>query len=231
MTNKTAVPKVVELDGVHKQFMGASVIENLSMQVNPREFVAITGHSGSGKSTILRMMQCIELPDSGKVTILGNDVMSLSEKKRKALIRNHVGIGFQAPLLLGNFSVKDNICLPANGKGHKISPERLVELANYFDMGRIQKLNQLAMSLSGGEQMKVAIMRALASNPKVLLLDEPTSALDSSGSIQTFRGLRELVDNEQEATTVVMVTHDADLCRDFIDHEYIIENGQIVDKL
>ena len=231
MNNEKEVQKVVELNNVHKQFMGSTVIRGLSMEVRSREFIAITGHSGSGKSTLLRMMQCIESPDSGIVKILGNDVMSLGEKKRKELIRNHVGIGFQAPLLLGNFSVKDNISLPANGNGHKISPERLIELAKYFDMLSIEKLNQPAMSLSGGEQMRVSIMRALAPKPKLLLLDEPTSALDSSGTIQTFKGLRELVDNETDATTVVVVTHDADLCRDFIDREYIIENGQIVNEV
>ena len=77
----------------------------------------------------------------------------------------------------------------------------------------------------------VSVKISLAPKPKLLLLDEPTSALDSSGTIQTFKGLRELVDNETDATTVVVVTHDADLCRDFIDREYIIENGQIVNEV
>lgn len=208
-----------------KQYAGKLVVKGIGIEVPQGEFVAITGHSGSGKSTILRMMQAIERPDSGSVSLLGQELNELSPKAIKQLVRKHVGIGFQSANLDSNFSVAANIRNIARGNGYNVTNNRIVDLATHFGLGH--KLSQNAGTLSGGEQMRVSLIRALINRPEVVFLDEPTGALDTASSKKAFQGLQKIV--QEDNTTVVMVTHDADIARNYIDREFVIESGKLID--
>ncbi len=217
---------IVSFKDVEKQFLGAAVLRGVSLDIGRAELVSISGHSGSGKSTILRIMQLIETSDSGQVGILGHDVSRLSDKQKNRLVSDRIGVGFQSPMLLGNHSVWDNIMLAQNFKKNKPSTRSILELMDEFGLDYRTKPKQLASTLSGGEQMKVALVRSLASQPELVLLDEPTSAVDSAGTAQIFEGLQNIVKNR--GISVVAVNHDSDLTRQYCDREIVVEGGLIV---
>ena len=217
---------VVSLKDIKKEFLGFSVLKGINLDINRGELVSISGHSGSGKSTILRIMQLIETPDSGKVEIFGNDPTKLSLNQKNRLVSRNIGIGFQSPMLLGNHSVWDNIMLPQKSRNHIPSSENVLSLMNEFGLDYTTKRKQLASTLSGGEQMKVALIRTLVSQPGLVLLDEPTSAIDSVGTTQIFKGLKNIV--LEQGISVVAVNHDSDLTRQYCDREIVVESGRIV---
>ena len=217
---------IVSFRDVEKQFLGAAVLKGVSLDINRAELVSISGHSGSGKSTILRIMQLIETPDSGQVSIFGHDATRLSDRQKNRLVSERIGVGFQSPMLLGNHSVWDNIMLAQDFKRSRPSTKSILELMAEFGLDYRTKPKQLASTLSGGEQMKVALVRSLASQPELVLLDEPTSAVDSAGTKQIFEGLHNIVKNM--GISVVAVNHDADLTRQYCDREIVVEGGLIV---
>lgn len=212
------------LEAVVKSFAGNLVVKGVSFSVPRGELVAITGRSGAGKSTLLRLMQGVEQPDSGSVNLLGRSLGELTPRALRQLIRDQIGVGFQAPMLDGNFTLADNIRGLSNATGHRSSNQRLGQLARAFELDN--RLFQDASTCSGGEQMRAALMRALFKRPSVVLLDEPTGALDTISSERAFAGLRQVV--RQEGTTVVAVTHDADVARKYVDREFVIDSGQVV---
>ncbi|MCL5113489.1 MAG: ATP-binding cassette domain-containing protein [Patescibacteria group bacterium] len=219
--------KAVEINDVHKSYMGSMALKGISLDIDKSSITSITGHSGSGKSTLLRIIQGIEKPDKGEVTIFNQKIdYSSPSIGLKNLINQNVGIGFQSPMLMGNHSVLDNIQLYLKGKGVEPNFPTILDLLFKFGLDNKKKLDQPAASLSGGEQMKVALVRALASKPQLLLLDEPTSAIDSMGTKNVFKTLRDIVDTT--GTTIVTVTHDSDLIQDYIDKEVTIESGELL---
>ncbi len=218
---------VVEISDVRKSYMGFTVLNGITLGIEKSTITSITGHSGSGKSTLLRIIQGIEKPDNGEVKIFDRKIdYTSSSKVIKNLIKQNIGIGFQSPMLMGNHSVLDNVNLYLEGKSIKPDNLRILELLSRFGMDSQKKLDQPASSLSGGEQMRVALVRALASEPKLLLLDEPTSAIDSKGTQNVFKNLREIVDTT--GTTIVTVTHDFDLIKDYTDKKITIESGELL---
>lgn len=186
-----------------------TILQDIELQVNPGEAVAIIGASGSGKSTLLGLLAGLDLPTSGKVHLDSVDIFSLDEDSRAALRGRILGFVFQSFQLLPALTAIENVMLPlelaATGNA-ETTARRLLER-----VGLGQRLHHYPKQLSGGEQQRVAIARAFATDPKLLLADEPTGNLDSATGVQIIDLMFEL--NREHGTTLVLVTHDESLSR------------------
>lgn len=186
-----------------------TILQNIELQVNPGEAVAIIGASGSGKSTLLGLLAGLDLPTSGKVHLDAVDIFALDEDSRAALRGRVLGFVFQSFQLLPALTALENVMLPlelaATGDA-EITARRLLER-----VGLGKRLHHYPKQLSGGEQQRVAIARAFATAPKLLLADEPTGNLDSATGVQIIELMFEL--NREHGTTLVLVTHDEALSR------------------
>ena len=186
-----------------------TILQNIELQVNPGEAVAIIGASGSGKSTLLGLLAGLDLPTSGKVHLDAIDIFALDEDSRAALRGRVLGFVFQSFQLLPALTALENVMLPlelaATGDA-ETTARRLLER-----VGLGKRLHHYPKQLSGGEQQRVAIARAFATAPKLLLADEPTGNLDSATGVQIIELMFEL--NREHGTTLVLVTHDEALSR------------------
>ncbi|MBS0299909.1 MAG: ATP-binding cassette domain-containing protein [Proteobacteria bacterium] len=186
-----------------------TILQNIELQVNPGEAVAIIGASGSGKSTLLGLLAGLDLPTSGKVHLDAVDIFTLDEDSRAALRGRVLGFVFQSFQLLPALTALENVMLPlelAAAGDAEATAHRLLER-----VGLGKRLHHYPKQLSGGEQQRVAIARAFATAPKLLLADEPTGNLDSATGIQIIELMFEL--NREHGTTLVLVTHDEALSR------------------
>lgn len=180
-------------------------LNNVSLEIEPGEFVMITGRNGSGKSTLLHQLGLLDFPDSGKIFIFGQEVTHLSEKERMKMRLKQLGYIFQEFALVSELSALENAMLPAMMvKSSKEARKRALNLLE--KVGLKDKLEHLPSQLSGGEQQKVAIARALANNPKIIFADEPTANLDTAASKDVLEIFREL--NQERNITIVMITHE-----------------------
>jgi putative ABC transport system ATP-binding protein len=182
-------------------------LRGVSTQVQAGEFVAIMGPSGSGKSTLLTILGGVEMPSSGQVLLEGTDLAALSDDDLTRLRRRRIGFIFQSFNLLPNLTALENVALPLqlDGVRSREATERATEALAEVEMSG--RRGHLPSALSGGEQQRVAVARALAIRPALLLADEPTGNLDSRQSGRISRLLEQLVN--QQGQTIVMVTHDA----------------------
>jgi lipoprotein-releasing system ATP-binding protein len=187
-----------------------TLVRDVSLSIGEREFVAITGPSGSGKSSLLYLLGLLDLPTSGEVLIHGRATASMSEAERGRIRLSTLGFVFQFHFLLPEFSVLDNVMLPMRALA-ALSPaamrERAASLLTALGLG--EHMGKRPDQLSGGQRQRVAVARALANDPPLILADEPTGSLDSKSSEQVFEILREVV--EGRGKTVVAVTHDLGL--------------------
>jgi len=186
-----------------------TILQDIELQVNPGEAVAIIGASGSGKSTLLGLLAGLDLPTSGKVHLDTVDIFSLDEDSRAALRGRVLGFVFQSFQLLPALTAIENVMLPLElaGTGNaETTARRLLER-----VGLGQRLHHYPKQLSGGVQQRVAIARAFVTDPKLLLADEPTGNLDSATGVQIIDLMFEL--NREHGTTLVLVTHDEALSR------------------
>lgn len=214
-TKTQAIPAefAFELDGVERQFRieghVISVLKGISLNVRFGEWIALVGPSGCGKSTLLHILGALDRPTEGSVRCHGRNLNRLSGTRVATLRRNAVGMVFQAYHLLPELSAIENVVLPALRRGVKkqVFRRRGVELLESFGLGN--RLNHRPQELSGGEQQRVAMARALINDPAILLADEPTGNLDEEASSHIVDILRRLHRDQQK--TIVMVTHDADL--------------------
>ena len=216
---------IASLNSVTKRYAGTIAVNNVSLNVNLGEFVILTGHSGSGKSTVLSMLEGEVKPDEGVVILFGQSLKNLKGKQIEKIKKGHIGIGFQDALLDRSHTVANVIKQTSFANHIRVDNSKVVNLAERF--GMLDKLMAETGELSGGEQMRVAMMRALAPSPDLILLDEPTGAVDTKGKVGALKVLREIMLEEQ--ATVVMVTHDPDIARDYADREYVLENGHLID--
>lgn len=181
-----------------------TAVDAVSLTIDRGEFVGIAGPSGSGKSTLLHLLAALETPDSGQVMISGTDTTALSERGRTRLRRDHVGIVFQRFHLLPSLTATQNVALPliehGVGKGdRRAKAQRLLE-----DVGLDDRLTHRPATLSGGEQQRVAVARALAGDPEVVIADEPTGELDSVAS----ESVLDLLADVAAEHAVVVASHD-----------------------
>lgn len=188
-----------------------NVLKGIDLQLNKGEFIAITGASGAGKSTLLHILGTIDRPTSGKVMYSGKNVFELDDDKLSLFRNSHVGFVFQFHHLLPEFSAIENIIMPGLVAGQDKS--RLIDDASQLlsKLGILDRKLHRPGELSGGEQQRVAVARALILNPQIVLADEPTGNLDTATGNELFRILQVL--NDEMSMTFVVVTHNEDLAQ------------------
>ena len=210
---------------VYKAFpSGSLALRDLSFHVAKGEFLFLTGHSGAGKSTVLRLIYAEHLPTQGEVRISGFNTAKLNRREVSQL-RRRLGIVFQDFRLLEDRTAEDNVAFALEVTGAKrsvIAPKVMRVLAQ---VGLTAKAHQYSNELSGGEQQRVAIARALVNDPFVLLADEPTGNLDERATRGVFRLLRDINAN---GTAVLMATHDLDLVRHANYRTMELQDGALV---
>ena len=199
--------QAVNIKKIYKSRMGSNQIEalsNINFSVEPGEFVAIMGESGSGKSTMLNILAALDTPTSGEVFLDGMNFSNIKEKERAAFRRNNLGFVFQDFNLLDTFTLEDNILLPLVLSQTKYDEmqKRLQPIAK--SLGIDSLLKKYPYEVSGGQKQRAAVARALITNPKLLLADEPTGALDSKASVKLLDQFEEI---NREGQTILMVTH------------------------
>ena len=186
----------------------APVLRGVNLRIEEGEFVAVTGRSGSGKSTMLNVLSTLTEPDSGQVLFQGADLAAMREQERDHLRNNAFAMIFQAHHLMPYLSVLENVLLPgANGFRGISAQQRQRAVSCLERVGLGHKKHSLPSELSGGEQQRVAIARGLASDPRILFADEPTGSLDMTTGDSIMQLLREL---NGEGLTIVMGTHKPD---------------------
>jgi putative ABC transport system ATP-binding protein len=206
-------PHAAETRQVKKSFVTGEVtveaVRGVTVAIHPGELTAIVGPSGCGKSSLLSMLGAIDTPTAGQVLIGGVDVATLSDYDRTLLRRRQIGFVFQAFNLMPTLSALENAALPLelDGLSQREAQERA--RAGLEQVGLGKRVDHLPSMLSGGEQQRVAVARALVTHPTLLLADEPTGNLDTAGGQQVMQLLRDLVGKHGQ--TVVMVTHDAEI--------------------
>lgn len=198
-------------------------LRGINLTVEKGEFTAIVGTSGSGKSTLLHMLGGLDRPTTGKVTVDGKDIFSLSEEQLTIFRRRKIGFVFQSYNLVPVLNLYENIVLPLELDGKKIDREYIDQIAE--TLGLKDRLEALPNQLSGGQQQRVAIARALAGTPSIILADEPTGNLDSKTSQDVLSLLK--VTSEKFGQTIVMITHNEEIAQ-MADRIIHIEDGCII---
>ncbi|MBX3663705.1 MAG: ABC transporter ATP-binding protein [Burkholderiales bacterium] len=199
---------MLTLKHLHKSYRDPGdrpVLRDICLELQPGDYVAVVGESGSGKSTLLNLIAGLELPDSGRILLDGQDLALLDDNERTRLRRRRMGFVFQAFLLLPHLTVLDNaaLSLRLNGVGHRESQQRAAALLGA--VGLSAHLHRFPGTLSGGESQRVAIARALAHQPGLVLADEPTGNLDAGSASQVLDLLREQVKSRDSIG--ILVTH------------------------
>jgi lipoprotein-releasing system ATP-binding protein len=213
MSDGNGSPPLVEARGVTRILAGAvpvTLVRDIDLAVRPGEFVAITGPSGSGKSSLLYLLGLLDEPTSGEILIEGRPTAALSRRERARLRLEKLGFVFQFHFLLPEFSVLGNILIPMRKRGGRAEAEmhrRALEILDGLGMAAAER--KLPDQLSGGERQRIAIARALANDPRLILADEPTGNLDTRNSGIVYDIFARLVADGRRS--VVAVTHDLDL--------------------
>ena len=200
---------LIEFQSVYKIYqMGDTqvrALDGVDMTIDPGEFVAIVGQSGSGKSTAMNIIGCLDVPSTGVYKLGGVDVSTMDDDQQAEIRNKMLGFIFQQYNLIPKLSVLENVELPLLYAGVDSGERRERALASLERVGLRDKGKNLPSQLSGGQQQRVSIARALAGDPSLILADEPTGALDSRTGRDVLRFLKQL---HQEGNTVVLITHD-----------------------
>ncbi|MCC6851419.1 MAG: ABC transporter ATP-binding protein [Comamonadaceae bacterium] len=199
---------IIAVQRVTKQVTDASgtltILHDIDFVLRPRESVAVVGASGSGKSTLLAIVAGLDLPSSGSVHLLGQDLFAIDEDARAALRARSMGFVFQSFQLLGNLDALENVMLPLELAGRRDARAAATEMLRRVGLG--ERLRHYPKVLSGGEQQRVALARAFVVRPALLLADEPTGSLDFATGEKVMELMFEM--NRELGTTLLLVTHD-----------------------
>lgn len=216
---------MIKVESIVKSFGALTVLKGITVEIPERKVVAIVGPSGAGKTTLLQIMGTLSQPDKGKVLYDSTDVTALNDTQLARFRNSHIGFVFQFHHLLPEFTALENVCMPAliAGKSMTDASNRAKELIDF--LGLSHRVSHKPSELSGGEQQRVAVARALINNPMVVLADEPSGNLDSHNKEELHRLFFHLRDTFGQ--TFVVVTHDKELAR-MADLQISMNDGQLV---
>ena len=218
--------KILYTENLSKHYgKGESLVralDNVNLEINEGEFVAIIGKSGSGKSTLLHMIGGLDIPTSGKVYIDNKNIFTLKEEELAVFRRRKIGFIFHSYNLIPSLNVWENVVLPIGLDGREVDESFIKELLK--SLGLENKHDVLPNTLSGGQQQRVAIARALATRPAIILADEPTGNLDSKTSDEVMSILKSM--SKKYSQTLVMITHDDSIAQ-MADRVIFIEDGRV----
>ncbi len=206
---------LLQIRDLHKSYREAgrehTILREARGEIDAGEFVALLGPSGSGKSTLLNLVSGIDAPDAGEILIGGRSLTAMSERERTLFRRRHIGFVFQFFNLLPTLTVEENLLLPLELKGTIEEEERARARGLLADVGLEGREDAFPDRLSGGEQQRVAVARALVHGPMIILADEPTGNLDAETGDRILTLLERLADSAN--TTLLVVTHSQDIAR------------------
>lgn len=215
---------MLQATGLQKSYGKLKVLNGVDISIQKGEMVAITGPSGAGKSTLLQILGTLDLPDTGNFTLDNVNVTELGAKKLAAFRNKNIGFVFQFHNLLPEFTALENICIPAfiAGTDEKLAKKNAEELLKL--LGIAERANHKPSELSGGEQQRVAVARALMNNPKIIFADEPSGNLDSKNAEELHQLFVKLKTERQQ--TFVIVTHNEQLAG-MADRWLTMKDGQL----
>lgn len=214
---------IVEAENVEKSFGALKVLKGVSLHVQQAEIVCIMGSSGAGKSTFLNLLGTLESPDSGTIKIRNQDIGKLKGQKLDSFRNKEIGFVFQFHHLLPEFTALENVCMPAwiGGAKEKDARQRGMELLDFFHLSN--RSTHFPTQLSGGEQQRIAVARALINKPSIVLADEPSGNLDSKNADELHRLFVNLRDQFHQ--TFIIVTHNPALA-ELADKVCVMSDGQ-----
>ena len=223
------MPAILEAAGLQKAFRISAtpheVLRGIDIEVQQGEFVALVAPSGEGKSTLLHVLSGLDVPDSGRVVIDSQDITAMGEEPRTLFRRSHIGFVFQFFNLVPNLSAAENVALPFRIAGQPADYERVSELMSRLGLHGLQ--GHRPDEISGGEQQRIAIARALVTRPAILMADEPTGNLDFVTGNEVLRVLKSF---NHEGQTVVMATHSARAASQ-ADRVVVLKGGLIAEDI
>jgi len=224
MSNKV----IISSDNLRKRFsegkLDVEVLKGISLELHAGEKIAIVGSSGSGKSTLLHILGGLDLPSSGKVTVMNKDISTLSDKERGTLRNQSLGFIYQFHHLLPEFTALENVAMPLLIRGLPVNEASKLAENILSKVGLSERLKHKPGQLSGGERQRAAIARALVTNPNAVLADEPTGNLDHKTALQIFDLMQSL--NQEMQTAFIIVTHDMQLAEK-MDKIYHLVDGHL----
>ena len=220
---------IIELHQVVKKYNGktssVTALKDIDRQIGAGEFVAVLGKSGAGKTTLVNLISGIDRPTSGEIHVAGTAVQALNEDARAAWRGRNVGVVFQFFQLLPTLTVMQNVMLPMDLAGRYSLREQKERAMRLLDqVGIADHAHKLPSAMSGGQQQRIVIARALACDPPVMLADEPTGSLDSATASEVLSVFEALV---QQGKTILMVTHDRDIMK-WVKRTVLLSDGEIV---
>lgn len=218
---------MIKTEGITKSYGSLQVLKGIDIEIQQGKVVSIVGASGAGKTTYLQILGTLSRPDDGKVWINGVDVLSLKEQDLAKFRNQHIGFVFQFHHLLPEFTALENVCIPAliNKQPRKKAENKARELLSF--LGLEDRLKHKPDELSGGEQQRVAVARALINDPLVIFADEPSGNLDSHNKQELHNLFFSLRDKYNQ--TFVIVTHDMGLA-EMSDHMIRMQDGRIISQ-
>ncbi len=210
---------------IHKKYGNLEVLKGVDLHIKPSEVVSIVGSSGAGKTTLLTILGTLDRATSGEILFNNENITSLNEKKLAAFRNQHIGFVFQFHHLLPEFTAIENVCIPAfiNKTSKKEAELKALELLDL--LGLKERAHHKPSELSGGEQQRVAVARALINNPKVIFADEPSGNLDSENAQNLHHLFFKLRDELKQ--TIVVVTHNETLAN-MADRKLVMKDGVII---
>lgn len=216
---------MLQARGIHKSYGNLHILKGVDLEIDKGEIITIVGASGAGKSTLLHIIGTLDNPDYGSVILNNIEVNKLSSKRLSAFRNEHIGFIFQFHHLLPEFTALENICIPAfiAKRSKKEAERRAFELLEL--LGLTERAEHKPGELSGGEQQRVAVARAMINYPSIIMADEPSGNLDSANAESLHRLFAELRNNMGQ--TFVIVTHNESLAN-MADRKVLMKDGQII---